>query len=109
MDETSPSFVDPPFVSEFTTESPTLPVHSYTNSEYTRYDCMGLSPHAIENIITQIKRPDVGFELKDRKYHMRTYTRCFIGNEAVTWFQKNFKFDRLYAIDLMQFLMRGMY
>ena len=30
-----------------------------------------------------------GIEIKNRKYHMKTFKNCFIGSEAVTWLVDN--------------------
>lgn len=30
-----------------------------------------------------------GVEVKDRKYHLRTYLQCFVASEAVDWMLKN--------------------
>jgi hypothetical protein len=105
-DETLPSIVTS--ISPGTSPSSQGPTPISPNS-FSYQDCMGLSPHAIENIITQIKNPITGFELKDRKYRLKTYAKCFVGSDAVTWFHTNFKFDREYTVELMGFLMKGIF
>ena len=44
-------------------------------------------------------------ELKDRKYHMRTYENCFIGSDAVKWMMENLEISRDEAIKLGQRLL----
>jgi hypothetical protein len=41
-----------------------------------------------------MKDPANGVEVKDRKYHNKTYEKCFVGSEAVDWLQKHLGISR---------------
>jgi Domain found in Dishevelled, Egl-10, and Pleckstrin (DEP) len=43
-----------------------------------------------------------GIDICDRRYHLKIYSRCFIGSEAVDWFVDNLGIDRPAAIVLGQ-------
>jgi len=43
-----------------------------------------------------------GLQILDRPYRLRTYARCFIGAEAVTWFSKTFKLSPSESVQLGQ-------
>lgn len=47
----------------------------------------------IEEVILKMKGPQ-GVTLKDRKWHFKTYPRCFIGSEAVEWMMVTYKLTR---------------
>ena len=46
-----------------------------------------------------------GIQISDRQYHLKTYERCFIGQEAVQWFQKVLLLSEADAIRLGQRLL----
>ena len=49
----------------------------------------------------------MGVQIKDRRYRLRTYRRCFIGSEAVDFLvQASFALSRDDAVDLCQRIMR---
>jgi hypothetical protein len=43
-----------------------------------------------------------GIDIRDRRYHLKTYPRCFIGSDAVEWFVNNLAINRTAAIALGQ-------
>jgi hypothetical protein len=43
-----------------------------------------------------------GIDIRDRRYHLKIYPRCFIGSEAVDWFVNNLGINRTAAIALGQ-------
>jgi hypothetical protein len=45
----------------------------------------------IDDYAQRMHDPKNGIEIKDRKYKLKTYPQCFLGNEAVTWMNKNFQ------------------
>lgn len=48
-----------------------------------------------------------GLNIGDRQYHLKNYDRCFIGQEAVQWFQKKLSLSESDAIQLGQRLLNG--
>ena len=57
-------------------------------------------------LVTQMIRPG-GINISDRQYHLKNYDRCFIGKEAVQWFQKELHLSEIDAIRLGQRLLDG--
>eukprot|EP01013_Petalomonas_cantuscygni_P043540 TRINITY_DN8284_c0_g2_i1.p1 TRINITY_DN8284_c0_g2~~TRINITY_DN8284_c0_g2_i1.p1 ORF type:complete len:559 (-),score=118.02 TRINITY_DN8284_c0_g2_i1:131-1807(-) len=52
--------------------------------EYT--DVSGAAKSTTANtLVGRMDHPSVGVAIDDRWYHMRKYSRCFVGEEAVTW------------------------
>jgi len=47
-------------------------------------------------------RSPTGVEIKTRRYKIKLYQRCFLGNEAVDWISKKTKISRIDAIKLGQ-------
>jgi hypothetical protein len=43
-----------------------------------------------------------GIDIRDRRYHLKTYPRCFISSDAIDWFIDNLGIDRPAAIVLGQ-------
>ncbi len=62
------------------------------------------------NIVEQIELQDLatkmrnihGVGIKDRRYLLKIYTKCFVGSEAVTWMRSNFNLSTEQAIELGQ-------
>ncbi|WP_218080369.1 DEP domain-containing protein [Anthocerotibacter panamensis] len=52
--------------------------------------------------IQQIHR---GLDVRDRRWRLKLYPRCFVGSDAVLWFMQNFNLTREEALDLGQRLM----
>lgn len=48
-----------------------------------------IDENAINALIERMIDKNKGIEIKDRKYHLRKYEECFLGNEAVDWMMKN--------------------
>jgi hypothetical protein len=44
----------------------------------------------IETIIKKMLDEKEGLEIKDRSWRLKTYKKCFIGSEFVTWLLKNY-------------------
>ena len=64
-------------------------------------------PSNLEDLATMM-RNEVGIE--DRRYLLRTYEKCFIGAEAVTWLiRKGHAVNEADAIELGQFLLSNGY
>jgi len=60
----------------------------------------------LDNLLKDMKDPTKGVEVKDRKYHLKTYPQCFVGSEAVDWLVKHASLKhRLSAVNLGQQLM----
>jgi hypothetical protein len=36
-----------------------------------------------------MQKKDTGLSIKDRKYHLRNYKKCFVGSECVDWMVKS--------------------
>eukprot|EP01100_Stratorugosa_tubuloviscum_P007684 TRINITY_DN3171_c2_g1_i1.p1 TRINITY_DN3171_c2_g1~~TRINITY_DN3171_c2_g1_i1.p1 ORF type:complete len:568 (-),score=220.56 TRINITY_DN3171_c2_g1_i1:26-1708(-) len=52
-------------------------------------------------IITKMMQPHpIGVEVKDRKYHLRTYHDCFIGSEAIDWLVREMETTRTFAVEI---------
>ena len=43
-----------------------------------------------------------GIPIKDRQYHLKNYTRCFVGSEAVTWLSTHLKISKADAVRVGQ-------
>lgn len=70
-----------------------------------------LSDYLIERIdlrklVTRMLGPD-GIDINDRQYRLKTYNRCFVGQEAVAWLQQNLKLTKPEALQLGQRLVNG--
>lgn len=48
-----------------------------------------MSDEELALLATRMQDPKTGVTIKDRRYLMRVYKKCFIGYEAVTWIMKN--------------------
>lgn len=42
-----------------------------------------------ENVYARMRASDTGFAVADRRWRVMTYTKCFVGSEAVTWMMEN--------------------
>jgi|TARA_B110000091_G_scaffold206334_1_gene243004 hypothetical protein len=38
-----------------------------------------------DKIVTAMKHPDYGLEVRDRRYRFVKYKNCFIGSQAIEW------------------------
>lgn len=57
----------------------------------------------IDALVDQMRGPD-GIEIKDRRYRLRTFSNCFVGNEAINWLMQYQKATREEAIRIGQIL-----
>lgn len=57
----------------------------------------------IDALVEQMRGPD-GIEIKDRRYRLRTFSNCFVGNEAINWLMQYQKATREEAIRIGQIL-----
>ncbi|ESA34933.1 pleckstrin g-protein interacting- domain-containing protein [Leptolyngbya sp. Heron Island J] len=48
-----------------------------------------VTPEALEQLVTQMRSSSAGISIKDRRYKLKVYPKCFIGNEAVDWLINN--------------------
>ncbi len=62
-----------------------------------------LTDEGIENLIIKI-RGENGIKILDRRYRLNVYESCFIGQELVDWFIKNYDYEREEATELGQIL-----
>eukprot|EP01104_Vermistella_antarctica_P008706 TRINITY_DN2200_c0_g2_i1.p1 TRINITY_DN2200_c0_g2~~TRINITY_DN2200_c0_g2_i1.p1 ORF type:complete len:1289 (+),score=287.03 TRINITY_DN2200_c0_g2_i1:261-4127(+) len=61
----------------------------------------------INCILKRMQEKKTGVTIKDRRYHFKTFKRCFLGSEAVTWLVENYPHlcsNRAAATDLGSFL-----
>ncbi|KAL6051712.1 putative Proliferation-associated serine/threonine protein kinase [Balamuthia mandrillaris] len=64
----------------------------------------------VEDLIDAMSSPATGVSVKDRKYHLKTYKKCFVGREAVDWLVQYLKLeDRVDAVSVGQELLRLKY
>eukprot|EP01121_Diplochlamys_sp_Union-15-3_P009762 TRINITY_DN2674_c0_g1_i1.p1 TRINITY_DN2674_c0_g1~~TRINITY_DN2674_c0_g1_i1.p1 ORF type:complete len:119 (-),score=20.61 TRINITY_DN2674_c0_g1_i1:136-492(-) len=69
-----------------------------------------LSSEELEKLTEQMKHPDFGVGIKDRKYFLKKYPKCFKGNRAVKWFViKGVAKNKAEAIQVGQQLVDGDY
>jgi len=61
-----------------------------------------VSSDKLDDLLPQFRDPEKGVECKNRKYHLKTYSNCFIGSEAVDWMVENLNVSRATAIELGQ-------
>ncbi|BAM79760.1 similar to guanine nucleotide exchange factor [Cyanidioschyzon merolae strain 10D] len=59
----------------------------------------------LEQVYNRLRDSQTGLQLADRRWRLITYSRCFVGSEAVQWMQINLGISREEAIDLGQRLM----
>ena len=52
--------------------------------------------------IASTMRSEKGVDIKTRRYKLKLYQRCFVGNEAVDWIVKQTKVSRLDAVKIGQ-------
>jgi len=43
----------------------------------------------LSGLMRAVRDPALGFEVRDRSYHLKTYPACFVGSEAVDWLVQN--------------------
>eukprot|EP01088_Endostelium_zonatum_P019374 TRINITY_DN6652_c0_g1_i1.p1 TRINITY_DN6652_c0_g1~~TRINITY_DN6652_c0_g1_i1.p1 ORF type:complete len:735 (+),score=190.23 TRINITY_DN6652_c0_g1_i1:151-2355(+) len=55
------------------------------------YDCGTIGEVNLSGLIVAMKDRTSGVPVKNRKYHFRTYRKCFVGREAVDWLCKHLK------------------
>eukprot|EP01027_Heterolobosea_sp_BB2_P012254 GEZU01017775.1.p1 GENE.GEZU01017775.1~~GEZU01017775.1.p1 ORF type:complete len:167 (+),score=24.38 GEZU01017775.1:240-740(+) len=71
---------------------------------------MDISESLFQSIRLRIRNPFNGFPVKDRKYRLKTYPKCFIGGEAVDWFVNNLGLSRQDSVSLGRLLQeRGVF
>ncbi|CAN8063646.1 unnamed protein product [Agarophyton chilense] len=58
-----------------------------------------------ERVYTLMRDPKKGVPLADRRWRLSTYSKCFIGKEAVQWMVSNLSIDRKAAVETGQKLM----
>jgi hypothetical protein len=51
-----------------------------------------------------MRQESEGVEIKDRRYYLNTYAKCFVGSEAVDWIMQNQQCSRAEAVELGQVL-----
>lgn len=54
----------------------------------------------IESIVTKMRDPQHGVEIKDRRYRGKPYTACFTAPEAIQWMMKNLEMTESEAVAL---------
>jgi hypothetical protein len=92
-----------------TTESTQPPeVHALTDEEYsaehkreTRTIRTVAGPD-LEQVYHRMRDPQQGLQLADRRWRLITYSRCFVGSEAVTWMESSLNVSREEAVQLGQ-------
>lgn len=57
------------------------------------------------NVYEKMRDPTTGLQLADRRWRLVSYSKCFIGKDAVQWIQENLSVDKASAISLGQRLM----
>jgi serine/threonine protein kinase len=61
----------------------------------------------IEELVAEMASPSTGVTIKDRKWRLKTYPKCFVGSEAVDWLMEKLKLsDRVDAVSVGQEIMR---
>ena len=55
----------------------------------------------IKDVVARMRNVG-GIKIKDRRYHLVLYPKCFIGSEAVEWMTKNLNLSREQAVRLGQ-------
>ena len=59
----------------------------------------------LEKLVAQMRNVG-GLAIKDRRYGLKSYPRCFVGKEAVDWFRKTFELSEMEAVQLGQRLVK---
>lgn len=60
-----------------------------------------------ERVYNTMRDPTQGLKLADRRWTLSTYSKCFVGNEAVQWMVDNLAIDRPTAVSRGQRLMNA--
>jgi len=61
----------------------------------------------VEQLVADMSHPVTGVQVKDRKWRLKTYKKCFVGTEAIDWLvSKLGMVDREDAVSVGQELMR---
>ena len=55
----------------------------------------------LEQLVAQMRNVG-GVKIKDRRYNLRVYSRCFVGSEAVSWLMDNLQLSQTEAVALGQ-------
>ena len=55
----------------------------------------------LRDLVARMRGKD-GLKIKTRRYKLKLYQRCFLGNETVDWIVENIKIDRAKAIKVCQ-------
>eukprot|EP00211_Chloroparvula_japonica_P003490 CAMPEP_0119127646 /NCGR_PEP_ID=MMETSP1310-20130426/6115_1 /TAXON_ID=464262 /ORGANISM="Genus nov. species nov., Strain RCC2339" /LENGTH=740 /DNA_ID=CAMNT_0007117923 /DNA_START=94 /DNA_END=2313 /DNA_ORIENTATION=- len=63
----------------------------------------------VDEILSKLMHPTSGVEVKDRKYHLKTYKECFVGEMAVEWLCKYFACTKETAVEIGQEMYRRNY
>ncbi len=58
-----------------------------------------------DKVYEQMRHPTKGLKVADRRWRLISYTKCFVGTEAVQWMVDNLSVDKKTAISLGQRLM----
>lgn len=60
-----------------------------------------------QRVYNLMRDPNQGLKVEDRRWRLVSYTRCFVGKEAVQWMMDNLGFDRPTSISTGQRLMEA--
>ncbi|MGF1457421.1 MAG: mechanosensitive ion channel domain-containing protein [Leptolyngbyaceae cyanobacterium] len=91
------------------TSSPAVTVDEVQTLEEAIADCDILDHRdepaelEIQELVAQMRGPN-GLEIRDRRFGLQVYTRCFVGSDAVRWFMQRQLASREEAIRLGQIL-----
>ena len=84
------------------------------NNKYNSTNNTNNDPNAESVVVRSPPSEDVveafkaGIDIKDRKYHLKTYKQCFVGCDAVTWFvEHGYATSRKDAVKLGKALQRS--
>jgi len=65
-------------------------------------DELQVSSALVDDLLPLLSDGESGVELKDRKYHLRKFTNCFVGSEATTWIAEYLNTTRAKAVEIGQ-------
>lgn len=60
---------------------------------------------SLEKLVEQMRGSN-GIDIRDRRYRLNTYPKCFVGSEAVAWLMRTQKISRADAVQIGQQLAR---
>lgn len=74
----------------------------YENGELEQIEADPVSLFDLQQVAKEMRSPEGGIEIQDRRYRLRVYRLCFTGQSATDWLEQRYQLSRSDAVRLGQ-------